>query len=1457
MKRIYCYLPLIFVFVLLGALFLIVDGDVLASDPPPVDKPPVQNQPELTAPSGLSFAAYQPLAGGEVIAVFDDPAYVDTGGSTSSESDNVQAGLAAMGHTVQPFTGIDEASWSAALGGANVLVIPELEVNSNLGYDLSLAARAVIADFVNQGGGLIEFYYGSDFLNPVFGFSLSDSGGDSSSITAAAMGTAFQGGPATLPSNNATWGLDSSTFPPGGLTIYSSGGNNAEVAWLPYGAGQIVYLGWDWFDAAPPGNQDGGWLEVLERAVQQVAGDFLGLTPRYAKGYDIPGATVVYTQTLINGTALTDTFTLALGGNLWPATLPITITPVLTDGSTLDLVIEVTIPAAAAPGDADDVTLTATSVTSPTVFSATATLHTVALCPDYLIITGRSTETGGDLDDLWEYGGQTFGMARITLFSSDADSMDAVLRGYDISAGWVELGRVLNAGNIVFFNDILLPDNYTILNMQLDDTDDNDLIYYDYEFLVCRSPAVDVKPDDLQAAYAEPGETVIFKNTVTNYLMAPGQFDLATSGTDWPTSVHTTSGDPLSQTPVLADLEVYTFTVWVEVPADATPGMLDDGLVSASAVGQPAIQNSGAFQTKVTSSQYGYVFTQEDNQIEIVDKVIHEAVGVIDTTPYGNSPFLGGISPDGSRLYVSLWASNSVLVVDTATQTPLTQTIPVGNGPRNVAFTPDGAYALVPNRGDDTLSVINTASATIAETLPVGDDPMIVVTSPCLDKAYVTDRLSNTVSVIDTVALTVTQTITGFNNPWGIVLSPYGRWAYIANQGDGTIGVIDTATDALITTWDIHGDWLQMLDISPDGRTLYVVEADNGAVLVVDAFSGSVLDVIPAERSQAWYVETFPTGAGSYAYFSRSDEQSVAVVDTTTQRMVKTIPLQGGGAARGLALFPMESACLTTGGVVVAPAAPHHVAPAGETVNFNELVTNLSAITDTFALELSAIPWPTTLSASSTGPLAPGATFPVTVTVELPAGTPHGTLQTVTLTATGTGGTASAALTASVLQPGFVFNDDENVIHVVDTRYHLDSGIAIDVSAYGSEPFRGVLSPDGQQLYVGLRGNDQVLIVDTATLTPTGSLPAGSDPQDVAFSPDGMHVFVTNRWDGTLTVIDTTVPTVTMTLPVGNEPMSLAASLSDKLYIALRSDNAVAVVDTTAMTVTRIITGFIAPHGLALSPVGGYVFVVNQGDDSIGVIDTSSDSLMATWPIPGADWLSDVDVSVDGKRLYVADAEMGDVYVLDTATGALLAAMTGTGDGWTAWEVEAFPPAAGPFVYATFSSDNWVGVFNTTSNTFEKAFRLGDGGDLRGMALFPPLRLQPTTLNVAKDVESTAAVNLGEVVTYTLTLSNDGVDQAVGIVLTDTLPAGVTFGGFVQDNGAVYQAGVISWNGDLAVGANLMIIFTVTVNMDAALYGQTLTNTVEVAAANATANSASASFTVVWRILLPLISRIP
>jgi len=113
---------------------------------------------------------------------------------------------------------------------------------------------------------------GTALLNTLFGYGLTaGAGGGPYAPTGEVAGTAFAGGPASLPDNDGTSSLDTATLPSGAATMYANGANAAVVA-FSVGTGEVVYLAWDWFDAAPVGAQNGGWLPILRRAVVDAAG---------------------------------------------------------------------------------------------------------------------------------------------------------------------------------------------------------------------------------------------------------------------------------------------------------------------------------------------------------------------------------------------------------------------------------------------------------------------------------------------------------------------------------------------------------------------------------------------------------------------------------------------------------------------------------------------------------------------------------------------------------------------------------------------------------------------------------------------------------------------------------------------------------------------------------------------------------------------------------------------------------------------------------------------------------------------------------------------------------------------------------------------------------------------------------------------------------------------------------
>src|SRR5215471_9979652 len=75
----------------------------------------------------LLLAASSLPAPASVIAVFDNPTYVDTsGGPPVPSSDALQALLTSQGNTVHTFTGLTAADFTTALSGANLILFPSL-----------------------------------------------------------------------------------------------------------------------------------------------------------------------------------------------------------------------------------------------------------------------------------------------------------------------------------------------------------------------------------------------------------------------------------------------------------------------------------------------------------------------------------------------------------------------------------------------------------------------------------------------------------------------------------------------------------------------------------------------------------------------------------------------------------------------------------------------------------------------------------------------------------------------------------------------------------------------------------------------------------------------------------------------------------------------------------------------------------------------------------------------------------------------------------------------------------------------------------------------------------------------------------------------------------------------------------------------------------------------------------
>jgi YVTN family beta-propeller protein len=157
---------------------------------------------------------------------------------------------------------------------------------------------------------------------------------------------------------------------------------------------------------------------------------------------------------------------------------------------------------------------------------------------------------------------------------------------------------------------------------------------------------------------------------------------------------------------------------------------------------------------------------------------------------------------DEKYAYVATGDANSVTVLDTATD-KIIRTIPVGLDPWRAYASPNGKHMIVPNNGDQTVSIIDAQSHTLLATLPAGADMTGVNFGN--DKGYVISRGSSQVFIYDFSALKKTGQL---DMGEGARLetastSPAGTKVYVASSSDNSLYVIDVESDRVKRIKDV------------------------------------------------------------------------------------------------------------------------------------------------------------------------------------------------------------------------------------------------------------------------------------------------------------------------------------------------------------------------------------------------------------------------------------------------------------------------------------------------------------------------------------------------------------------------------------------------------------------------------------------------------------------------------
>ena len=201
------------------------------------------------------------------------------------------------------------------------------------------------------------------------------------------------------------------------------------------------------------------------------------------------------------------------------------------------------------------------------------------------------------------------------------------------------------------------------------------------------------------------------------------------------------------------------------------------------------------------------------------------------------------------------------------------------------------------------------------------------------------------------------------------------------------------------------------------------------------------------------------------------------------------------------------------------------------------------------------------------------------------------------------------------------------------------TGYVVEVDTKTNEITRGIpthgktshmvyVSPDGERLYTGNIGSDNVSVIDRLSGRLVTQIHTGKGCGGMAFTPDGKHLWVTNETDGTITIIEIGTHTARETLSCKGIIKRIRFSDDGKLALVTswtKKGELIIIDVATRKEIKRVTVGNHA-IGVELSPDGKRAFV-------------------------GCEDAMEVEILLDGSERIRADSRDSDgVHVIDMST---------------------------------------------------------------------------------------------------------------------------------------------------------------------------------------------------------------
>lgn len=320
---------------------------------------------------------------------------------------------------------------------------------------------------------------------------------------------------------------------------------------------------------------------------------------------------------------------------------------------------------------------------------------------------------------------------------------------------------------------------------------------------------------------------------------------------------------------------------------------LAHGLLMAVVVGLVAICFELKGQAGVAEQSYLLVLNKAENTLAIIDP---QGYKVIAKVPTGEGPHEVIASADGKLAFVANYGTQTVLgnslsVIDLEAKKELRR-VDLGalRRPHGIVFINGKVYFTCEvNR---LIARYDPAADKVDWLMGTGQDAthMLVATADA-KRIYTANIRSNTVTVFDSSIppMKVIQIPVG-NQPEGIDLSPDGKELWVGQNTEGKITIIDTATNKVKESLQTGGVPIRV-KFTPDGKRVLVSSAESGELIVLDAGTRKEVKRIAVGETP---VGILITPDGKRAFVATMQTGQVTAVNLADLTVIKKIePGQG------------------------------------------------------------------------------------------------------------------------------------------------------------------------------------------------------------------------------------------------------------------------------------------------------------------------------------------------------------------------------------------------------------------------------------------------------------------------------------------------------------------------------------------------------------------------------------